>query len=137
VGLRCVRAPEAEAGTLSGRLVPGRVLSPVVPVREAAAEGVMPSEGRCWKTLQALRSSNKGRLCYHRDWLLRGEVSSGSGENTSSWPLATAPCSSLSLGTPCAGDLCVLTARIDLWTRLCVHVSVLASLPAPAYFICS
>nr|XP_020019913.1 LOW QUALITY PROTEIN: nucleoporin GLE1 [Castor canadensis] len=33
----------------------------------------MPSEGRCWKTLQALRSSNKGRLCYHRDWLLRGE----------------------------------------------------------------
>ncbi|KAL2782124.1 mRNA export factor GLE1 isoform 1 [Daubentonia madagascariensis] len=33
----------------------------------------MPSEGRCWETLQALRSSNKGRLCYHRDWLLRGE----------------------------------------------------------------
>lgn len=37
----------------------------------------MPSEGRCWETLQALRSSEKGRLCYHRDWLLRGEVSSG------------------------------------------------------------
>lgn len=33
----------------------------------------MPSEGRCWETLQALRSSSKGRLCYHRDWLLRGE----------------------------------------------------------------
>nr|KAF6484654.1 GLE1 RNA export mediator [Rousettus aegyptiacus] len=33
----------------------------------------MPSEGRCWETLQALRSSDKGRLCYHRDWLLRGE----------------------------------------------------------------
>ncbi|KAI5763072.1 GLE1 [Gulo gulo luscus] len=33
----------------------------------------MPSEGRCWETLQALRSSEKGRLCYHRDWLLRGE----------------------------------------------------------------
>ncbi|KAM7093441.1 mRNA export factor GLE1 isoform 1-T1 [Molossus nigricans] len=38
----------------------------------------MPSEGRCWETLQALRSSDKGRLCYHRDWLLRGEVSNGS-----------------------------------------------------------
>ena len=37
----------------------------------------MPSEGRCWETLQALRSSGKGRLCYHRDWLLRGEVSNG------------------------------------------------------------
>ncbi|XP_005413614.1 PREDICTED: nucleoporin GLE1 isoform X2 [Chinchilla lanigera] len=33
----------------------------------------MPSEGRCWETLQALRSSSKGRLCYHRDWLQRGE----------------------------------------------------------------
>ncbi|XP_008577519.1 PREDICTED: nucleoporin GLE1 isoform X1 [Galeopterus variegatus] len=33
----------------------------------------MPSEGRCWETLQALRNSDKGRLCYHRDWLLRGE----------------------------------------------------------------
>ncbi|XP_025744108.1 mRNA export factor GLE1 isoform X1 [Callorhinus ursinus] len=33
----------------------------------------MPSEGRCWETLQALRSSDKGRLSYHRDWLLRGE----------------------------------------------------------------
>ncbi|XP_066112141.1 mRNA export factor GLE1 [Saccopteryx bilineata] len=33
----------------------------------------MPSEGRCWETLQALRSSDKGRLCYHRDWLVRGE----------------------------------------------------------------
>uniref|UniRef100_A0AC11EQ88 GLE1 RNA export mediator n=1 Tax=Ovis aries TaxID=9940 RepID=A0AC11EQ88_SHEEP len=33
----------------------------------------MPSEGRCWETLQALRSSDKGRLCYDRDWLLRGE----------------------------------------------------------------
>ncbi|CAK6433566.1 unnamed protein product [Pipistrellus nathusii] len=33
----------------------------------------MPSERRCWETLQALRSSDKGRLCYHRDWLLRGE----------------------------------------------------------------
>ncbi|XP_011786841.1 PREDICTED: nucleoporin GLE1 [Colobus angolensis palliatus] len=33
----------------------------------------MPSEGRCWETLEALRSSDKGRLCYYRDWLLRGE----------------------------------------------------------------
>ncbi|XP_027725580.1 nucleoporin GLE1 [Vombatus ursinus] len=33
----------------------------------------MPSEGRCWETLQALRSSDKGRLSYHRDWLLKGE----------------------------------------------------------------
>uniref|UniRef100_A0AAA9RWR5 mRNA export factor GLE1 n=1 Tax=Bos taurus TaxID=9913 RepID=A0AAA9RWR5_BOVIN len=33
----------------------------------------MPSEGRCWETLQALRSCDKGRLCYDRDWLLRGE----------------------------------------------------------------
>ncbi|KAM9207238.1 mRNA export factor GLE1 isoform 1-T1 [Dugong dugon] len=33
----------------------------------------MPSEGRCWETLQALRSSDKGRLSYHRDWPLRGE----------------------------------------------------------------
>ncbi|XP_068409105.1 mRNA export factor GLE1 [Eschrichtius robustus] len=33
----------------------------------------MPSEGRCWETLQALRRSDKGHLCYHRDWLLRGE----------------------------------------------------------------
>ncbi|XP_054980362.1 mRNA export factor GLE1 [Sorex araneus] len=33
----------------------------------------MPSESRCWETLRALRSSEKGRLCYHRDWLLRGE----------------------------------------------------------------
>ncbi|XP_048200153.1 mRNA export factor GLE1 [Perognathus longimembris pacificus] len=33
----------------------------------------MPSEGRCWETLQALRSSNKGRLSYNRDWLLRSE----------------------------------------------------------------
>ncbi|XP_004640536.1 nucleoporin GLE1 [Octodon degus] len=33
----------------------------------------MPSEGRCWETLQALSSSSKGRLCYHRDWLQRGE----------------------------------------------------------------
>ncbi|ELW61995.1 Nucleoporin GLE1 [Tupaia chinensis] len=27
----------------------------------------MPSEGGCWETLQALRSSEKGRLCYDRD----------------------------------------------------------------------
>ncbi|XP_006892554.1 PREDICTED: nucleoporin GLE1 [Elephantulus edwardii] len=33
----------------------------------------MPSGGRCWETLQALRSSDKGRLSYHRDWLLQGE----------------------------------------------------------------
>uniref|UniRef100_A0A804HJ00 mRNA export factor GLE1 n=1 Tax=Homo sapiens TaxID=9606 RepID=A0A804HJ00_HUMAN len=33
----------------------------------------MPSEGRCWETLKALRSSDKGRLCYYRDWLLRRE----------------------------------------------------------------
>uniref|UniRef100_A0A8C5P436 mRNA export factor GLE1 n=1 Tax=Jaculus jaculus TaxID=51337 RepID=A0A8C5P436_JACJA len=33
----------------------------------------MPSESRCWETLQALRNSSKGRLCYQRDWLLRYE----------------------------------------------------------------
>lgn len=33
----------------------------------------MPSQGRCWETLEALRSSDKGRLCYDRDWPLRGE----------------------------------------------------------------
>ncbi|XP_028919747.1 nucleoporin GLE1 isoform X1 [Ornithorhynchus anatinus] len=32
----------------------------------------MPWKGRCWETLQALRSSDKGRLSYHRDWLRRG-----------------------------------------------------------------
>lgn len=39
----------------------------------------MPSQGRCWETLEALRSSDKGRLCYDRDWPLRGEVSGGAG----------------------------------------------------------
>ncbi|XP_058158294.1 mRNA export factor GLE1 isoform X1 [Dasypus novemcinctus] len=34
----------------------------------------MPSEGRCWETLQALRNSDKGRLCYHRDWLRDEDV---------------------------------------------------------------
>ncbi|XP_055456628.1 mRNA export factor GLE1 isoform X1 [Psammomys obesus] len=33
----------------------------------------MPSDGRCWETLRALRNSSKGRLRYHRDWLLRCE----------------------------------------------------------------
>uniref|UniRef100_A0A804HJF3 GLE1 RNA export mediator n=1 Tax=Homo sapiens TaxID=9606 RepID=A0A804HJF3_HUMAN len=37
----------------------------------------MPSEGRCWETLKALRSSDKGRLCYYRDWLLRREAGCG------------------------------------------------------------
>ncbi|TKC38086.1 hypothetical protein EI555_002018, partial [Monodon monoceros] len=42
------------------------------PWRTVAGQA-MPSEGRCWETLQALRRSDKGRICYHRDWLLRGE----------------------------------------------------------------
>ncbi|XP_075416805.1 mRNA export factor GLE1 isoform X1 [Tenrec ecaudatus] len=33
----------------------------------------MPSEGRSWETLRALRRSDKGRLTYSRDWQLRGE----------------------------------------------------------------
>ncbi|XP_019493068.1 PREDICTED: nucleoporin GLE1 isoform X1 [Hipposideros armiger] len=33
----------------------------------------MPSEGRCWETLEALRNSDKGRLSYHRDLLLPDE----------------------------------------------------------------
>ncbi|KAK2502781.1 hypothetical protein MC885_009417 [Smutsia gigantea] len=35
----------------------------------------MPSASRCWETLEALRNSDKGRLCYHRDC----EVSGGAG----------------------------------------------------------
>lgn len=37
----------------------------------------MPSDGRCWETLRALRNSSKGRLRYDREWLLRYEVSGG------------------------------------------------------------
>ena len=33
----------------------------------------MSSQGRCWETLEALRSSEKGRLRNDRDWMLRGE----------------------------------------------------------------
>ncbi|KAM7316772.1 hypothetical protein ACRRTK_024503 [Alexandromys fortis] len=33
----------------------------------------MPSEGRCWETLSALRNSSKGRLRYHREWLVHYE----------------------------------------------------------------
>ncbi|KAK2488923.1 hypothetical protein MC885_012695 [Smutsia gigantea] len=33
----------------------------------------MPAASRCWETLEALRNSDKGRLCYHRDWLQQGE----------------------------------------------------------------
>ncbi|XP_027278925.1 nucleoporin GLE1 isoform X2 [Cricetulus griseus] len=33
----------------------------------------MPSEGRCWETLSALRNSSKGRLRYHREWLMHYE----------------------------------------------------------------
>ncbi|XP_036041787.1 nucleoporin GLE1 isoform X2 [Onychomys torridus] len=33
----------------------------------------MPSEGRCWETLRALRNSSKGRLPYHREWLVHYE----------------------------------------------------------------
>ncbi|CAO2598052.1 mRNA export factor GLE1 [Lemmus lemmus] len=33
----------------------------------------MPSEGRCWETLRALRNSSKGRLRYHREWLVHYE----------------------------------------------------------------
>jgi hypothetical protein len=37
----------------------------------------MPSDGRCWETLRALRNTSKGRLRYDREWLLRYEVSGG------------------------------------------------------------
>ncbi|XP_077707037.1 mRNA export factor GLE1 isoform X2 [Canis aureus] len=85
----------------------------------------MPSEGRCWETLQALRSSDKGRLCYHRNWLLRGEdvleecmslpkLSSYSGwvvdhvlchtqENPLSSETAVSSRSTLTLGQPSSG----------------------------------
>lgn len=33
----------------------------------------MPSDGRCWETLRALRNTSKGRLRYDREWLLRYE----------------------------------------------------------------
>ncbi|XP_037061525.1 nucleoporin GLE1-like [Peromyscus leucopus] len=33
----------------------------------------MTSEGRCWETLRALRNSSKGRLPYHREWLVHYE----------------------------------------------------------------
>ncbi|XP_057611651.1 mRNA export factor GLE1 [Chionomys nivalis] len=33
----------------------------------------MPSESRCWETLSALRNSSKGRLRYHREWLVHYE----------------------------------------------------------------
>ncbi|XP_003407741.3 mRNA export factor GLE1 [Loxodonta africana] len=57
--------------SVSGRLIRGLTYKP--RLRGAASCSVMPSEGRCWETLQALRSSDKGRLSYHRDWLLQGE----------------------------------------------------------------
>lgn len=80
-GLRCA-APCASRkrkfGFVSGRLIRGLVLSQVETLK-SSLRWTMPSEGRCWETLQALRSSEKGRLCYHRDWLLRGEVSGGPG----------------------------------------------------------
>lgn len=69
----------------------------------------MPSEGRCWETLEALRSSDKGRLCYHRDWLLRGEVSSGPGP-------------AVALPAPCAGNPCVLSNHPHLFLDSCVCV---------------
>lgn len=67
----------------------------------------MPSEGRCWETLEALRSSDKGRLCYHRDWLLRGEVSRGLGGR----------------GVPASG-----ARAFFLNTRICFLTPVCASL---------
>ncbi|KAI5932037.1 Nucleoporin GLE1 [Manis javanica] len=39
----------------------------------------MPSQGRCWETLEALRRSEKGRLRYNRDLVLWSDVSSGTG----------------------------------------------------------
>uniref|UniRef100_A0A9L0IDI9 mRNA export factor GLE1 n=1 Tax=Equus asinus TaxID=9793 RepID=A0A9L0IDI9_EQUAS len=69
----CVRAPEAEASTCF-RAADSRICFVTgCAFQEPQASRAMPSEGRCWETLQALRSSEKGRLCYHRDWLLRGE----------------------------------------------------------------
>lgn len=86
----------------------------------------MPSEGRCWETLQALRSSDKGRLCYHRDWLLRGEVSGGPPEwAVPFWLLATGPCCSLAPGMSCAGNTCILFNNQHLFpdSRVCIFLS--------------
>lgn len=69
----------------------------------------MPSEGRCWETLQALRSSDKGRLCYHRDWLLRGEVRGAPEWAVPFRLLAVVPCCSLAPGSAGAVNTCVLS----------------------------
>ncbi|XP_057344311.1 uncharacterized protein LOC130679481 [Manis pentadactyla] len=42
-------------------------------LREGAGDLAMPWQGRCWETLEALRSSDKGRLCYNCDLLLWGD----------------------------------------------------------------
>lgn len=81
----------------------------------------MPSEGRCWETLQALRSSDKGRLCYYRDWLLRGEVSGGPGGRRPFRPLATEPFSSLALGTFCFREP-VQPNNLHLFLDFCVYI---------------
>lgn len=90
--------------------------------REGAARA-MPSESRCWETLQALRSSDKGRLCYHRDWLLRGEVSSGRRGGCSP--------SGRSAGAPCV----LSNHRVGFSTPVraprCPRVSALPSLSQP------
>lgn len=78
----CTVPPSARPGSGSERSFPGGRFEDLFTHKwhlgRAATGRAMPSEGRCWETLQALRSSDKGRLCYHRDWLLRGEVSNGS-----------------------------------------------------------
>lgn len=48
-------------------------------LQEGAGALAMPSQGRCWETLEALRRSEKGRLRYNRDLVLWSDVSSGAG----------------------------------------------------------
>lgn len=91
-------------------LIRGLVLSQAAAL-ETTAGPTMPSEGRCWETLEALRSSDKGRLCYHRDWLLRGEVSSGLGGRCG-------------LFRPCLGNPCVLSNYPHLFLDSCVCITL-------------
>lgn len=85
----------------------------------------MPSEGRSWETLEALRNSDKGRLSYHRDLLLPDEVSRG-------------PRGPRGPAGPCAGNPCVVSNNSHLFLDSCVcvcvcaHHSVIGCLSSPA-----
>lgn len=124
-GLRCVAAcalRKRKLRPLSGRLIRGLVLLQAETLK-SSLRWVMLSEGRCWETLQALRSSDKGRLCYHRDWLLRGEVSGGPGVGGA----LPAPVHGTLLfcSASCSGNTCVFSDNPHLFiaSRVCVSVS--------------